>query len=302
MPAANEIRNEITSGHPCDVTRRKYLKRLQKQTGRPVVVYASCFTVKAAPGGALSINLGDVQLFMSALNKVKGDKLDLIIHTPGGSAEATEQIVKYLRQKFTDLRVIVPQAAMSAGTMLACAANKIVMGRHSALGPIDPQLTMPTPDGQFTAAAQSLVDEFNAAVAAIKANPNSPDVPILVARLKQYPPGFLTECNKAIKLAKQLVKEWLKAYMFRGDAAKASTADAIGEWLGTNQNFLTHGRPISALDAQQKGLDVDLLEDDQKLQDAVLSVFHATTATFEMTPCLKFSENHEGRGSFVMGR
>ena len=78
------------------------------------------------------------------MNSIKGldvnKGLDLILHTPGGNPTATEGIVKYLHSRFgDDIRVIVPQMAMSAGTMLACAAREIVMGKHSCLGPIDPQ-------------------------------------------------------------------------------------------------------------------------------------------------------------------
>lgn len=55
----------------------------------------------------------------------------MIIHSPGGSAEATEALVKYLRAKFQHIRVIIPYGAMSAPTMLACPADIIVMGKHS---------------------------------------------------------------------------------------------------------------------------------------------------------------------------
>jgi ClpP class serine protease len=56
---------------------------------------------------------------MGVFYELKGKDLDLIVHSPGGSPEATEAIVTYLRSKFNDIRVIVPQAAMSAATMLA---------------------------------------------------------------------------------------------------------------------------------------------------------------------------------------
>ena len=65
--------------------------------------------------------------------------LDLVLHTTGGSPAAAEAIVNYLRAKFgNDIRVIVPQLAMSAGTMIACSAKQIIMGKQSSLGPIDP--------------------------------------------------------------------------------------------------------------------------------------------------------------------
>ncbi len=64
-----------------------------------------------------------------------------MLHTPGGSVAAAESIVDYLKRMFgNDVRTIVPQIAMSAGTMVACACKTIVMGSHSNMGPIDPQL------------------------------------------------------------------------------------------------------------------------------------------------------------------
>ena len=73
------------------------------------------------------------------LDSTKG--LDLILHTPGGDIAATEALVGYLRSMFnTDIRAIIPQIAMSAGTMIALSCKEIVMGKHSSLGPIDPQL------------------------------------------------------------------------------------------------------------------------------------------------------------------
>ena len=80
--------------------------------------------------------------FMAALHNLPTKcGLDLILHTPGGGIEATRAIVSYLYSKFQhDIRVIVPQIAMSAGTMIACAAKSIVLAKHSSLGPIDPQV------------------------------------------------------------------------------------------------------------------------------------------------------------------
>ena len=89
--------------------------------------------------------------------------LDLILHSPGGSPEAAEGIVSYLRSRFQNIRVIVPELAMSAATMISCAANEIVMGKHSFLGPIDPQLLVSTQLGQRYVPAQAVLDQFDKA-------------------------------------------------------------------------------------------------------------------------------------------
>ena len=99
---------------------------------------------------------------------MKGPELDLFVHSPGGSAEAAARIVGYLRSKYTHIRVIVPLAAMSAATMVALASNEIVMGKHSQLGPIHPQLVTPT----GYAPARAVIEQFNQAKKEIAANPS----------------------------------------------------------------------------------------------------------------------------------
>lgn len=86
--------------------------------------------------------------------------MTLILHTGGGSAEATDAIVSYLRQKFKDIRILIPQAAMSAGTMLACSGNVIVMGKQSSIGPIDPQFILQTSVGIQSIPAHAILEQF----------------------------------------------------------------------------------------------------------------------------------------------
>lgn len=143
MPNWTQTMQEIqgtVAENPLDVVRRKYLLTMHKYTGRNVIAYYSAFLQK--PSANVSIDDNDKNGFMQAihgLDKSKG--LDLLLHTPGGEAAATESIVTYLKSVFgNDIRVFVPQMAMSAGTMIALAAREIVMGKQSNLGPIDPQL------------------------------------------------------------------------------------------------------------------------------------------------------------------
>ena len=125
------------------------------------------------------VTYDDLANALKGLDCSKG--LDLILHTPGGNPTATEGIVKYLRTKFdNDIRIIVPQMAMSAGTMLACAGSSIVMGAHSCLGPIDPQFNgIP---------AYNIVTEFQEAKKDIETNSKSRD--FWKMQLDKYPPAF----------------------------------------------------------------------------------------------------------------
>ena len=152
MPSWNQLLNKFDSLPNEKVfvktLRSESLKRLREigrlRGNRHVIFYSSAFLQKPqAPADRLQITHEDVNAFMSVMFGMTWSKnLTLLLHTPGGVTNAAETIVAYLRSKFTDIEVIVPTYAMSAGTMISLAANRIVMGRQSQLGPIDPQFLM----------------------------------------------------------------------------------------------------------------------------------------------------------------
>ena len=146
-----------------DGVRRRYLVELHGHSGRNVILYASGWLQREAPPGLVSIGDEDMQAFMEVSQGLEGNELDLILHSPGGSPEAAEAIVSYLRSRFSHIRVIVPQLAMSAATMVACAADEIALGKHSFLGPTDPQLVLQTALGTRAVPAQAVLDQFDRA-------------------------------------------------------------------------------------------------------------------------------------------
>ena len=240
----------------------------------------------------MSIGPNNIHGFMEALHGLTGPNLDLILHSPGGSAEAAEAIVLYLRSKFDHIRVFVPHMAMSAATMLACAADEIVMGKHSFIGPIDPQLQLQTALGPRFVPAQAIIEQFELARTQA-ADPVS--LRAWLPMLSQYGPDLLVTCSNATKLAETLVSDWLTSHMFKGDQDAAQKGAAIARWLADHAYFKTHGRPISRALAEQKLLRIVRLEEDQYLQDAVLSVYHATAHTFAQTGAVKIIENQLGK-------
>lgn len=123
-----------------DIVRRRYLAKLHEITKRNVIIYYSGWLQKQSVAG-VEINDEDKNGFMTVVHKLdKRLGLDLVLHTPGGNTAATESLVDYLRSVFgNDIRAIVPQLAMSGGTMIACSSKQIIMGKQSSLGPIDPQ-------------------------------------------------------------------------------------------------------------------------------------------------------------------
>ncbi len=306
MPGWGEILKEIQdsaklrNGQPDnDGIRRRYLQRLSAKTGRSTILYATAWTIKQG-GGDMSINLMDMEGLMEVCRGLPGPKLDIILHSPGGTAEAAASIVHYLRQKYNDIRVFVPLAAMSAATMWAMSANRIVMGKHSQLGPIDPQVSFSQGGQIMLVPARTILDQFEQIKKEIAANPAS--LGAWAPIIPQYGPGLLQMCETAHALSKGLVRDWLKTYMFADHPKPARKAEGVAKFFGDFKQHKSHGVGIFRDIAKSKGLVVDDLEADQKLQDAVLSVFHATMLTFNLTACIKLIENNIDHGFYVLAQ
>lgn len=290
MPTWGEILAELNASAGTnngivdfDAVRGKYLKELNELTGRDVIVYSTAFLNYGGPD--TSITLEDVPAMMEVCRGLKSGQLDLILHSPGGGPEATDSIVKYLRKQFSHIRVFVPVAAMSAATMWSLAADEIVMGAHSQLGPIDPQIVLP--NGQFP--ARGIIEQFETAKEEIAKDPNV--LGAWLPMLEQYGPSLLDQCEKAEELSKRLVREWLAKYMLAGDPKCDEKADAIAEHFGSYKEHQSHSLGIDRDQAREQGVNVTDLEADKALQDAVLSVHHATFHTFS-GPAVKIVENH----------
>jgi len=305
MPTWGEILTEInsaaqllhTQGAPptsaFDLVRRKYLGLVAAQTHRPTILYATAWLSNPnAPAPLVSMSDDDMHGFMEAVHGLAGSNLDLILHSPGGSASSAEQIVKYLRTKFDHIRIIVPHMAMSAATMVACGADQIVMSKHSFLGPIDPQLIMQTALGPRSIPAQAILEQFERA---LQDAADPAKLRAWAPMLAQYGPDLLVTCQNAAKLSKELVSEWLNTYMFRGQPDGETKGEAIARWLSDHAQFKTHARPISRDDLLAKGLIIHSLEQNQTEQDLFLSIHHATAHTFNGTPAVKIIENNLGK-------
>ena len=198
---------------------------------------------------------------------------------------ATESLVDYLRSMFgTDIRAIVPQLAMSGGTMIACACKEILMGKQSSLGPVDPHY------GGIP--AHGVVEEFKRAKEEIREDPSS--VAVWQPIIAKYNPTIIGECEKAIDWSNEMTGEWLQTGMFAAEQNPNDKINNILKELGDHALTKSHARHLSIERCREMGLKVSALEEDDKLQDAVLSLHHACMLTFSATSALKIVENHLG--------
>lgn len=291
MPNWNNVLSELDGYNkgPHDLIRQKYLKKLHTHTKRNILVYYSGWLQKPGIRG-IDFSIGDADKtgFMTCSHGVDRSKgLDLILHTPGGDVAATESIIDYLHSLYNgDIRAIIPQMAMSGGTLIALSCKEILMGRQSSLGPIDPQIGgMP---------AQGILEEFQLAATQIKDDQNK--IALWQPIIGKYWPTLITSCQHAIDWSDSLLRNYLTNCMFADDEENLRNTKIaeIANTLGKQSTSKSHNRHISQDVAEQLGLNIIRLEDDDTLQDLVLTLHHALTITFSQTPAIKIVENHKG--------
>ncbi len=263
----------------------------ERRGGRNVLFYSSAFLQKpslAAPFTQLTPE--ELNGFMSCMFGMKwSNGLTLLLHTPGGATNAAETVVQYLHAKFTAIEVIVPAFAMSAGTMISLASDRIVMGRQSQLGPIDPQM----PIGGKYVSARAIVDQFERAKGEIAGN-------LALAHawapiLQSLGPALLVEAQNALDYGERMVASWLAARMFRGQADSVAVGNKIAKYFNDATSHKSHGRRIARDEAADQGLITEALEENQALQDCVLTAYHLATIMFEQTPTTKLLWSNHGQ-------
>ncbi len=112
MPRYYELISKPQNGQERFNYRQGLLRRIEEKTGRPVIVYAANMNVANIPN---SLDHSDVTPFSELTRTIKGDKLDVLLHSPGGLAEAAERIVALLRARFTSIRFIIPHCGIQCG-------------------------------------------------------------------------------------------------------------------------------------------------------------------------------------------
>jgi ClpP class serine protease len=151
--------------------------------------------------------------------------IDLILHTPGGLVLAAEQIAHALNRHPAKVTVFVPHYAMSGGTLIALAADEIVMDENAVLGPVDPQLGNQPAASILRVLEQKDVNEID-------------DQTLILADV----------ARKAIQQVRETVTELCRERMGEARAEELATLLATGTW--------THDYPITVREAREMGLPV----------------------------------------------
>lgn len=306
MPNWNEVLQQVQAiqgqaaaqnANAANIVRNHFLQQLHLKTGRNIICYYSGFLSKP-PIGGMEINDEDKNGFMMTVHKLDRSKgLDLFLHTPGGSISSTQSIVDYLHKMFgKDIRAFIPQIAMSAGTMIACSCKEIWMGKHSNLGPIDPQVN--------NVPAYGVLREFKTACKEIKKDRSK--IALWQTVIGQYRPTFLSRCENAIEWSNHFVREQLTAIMFEGMPDAKKKAGQVVRGLTHYTKNKTHEKHLHFEECREIGLIVKLIEDakdasgnkDEVFQDLILTVHHCYMHLMMNTQTMKAIENQTGVGLF----
>jgi ClpP class serine protease len=211
-----------------DSARLRLIGRLEKQRGSRVILLVHREETMSILGIPLVryIDVNDAEEVIRAIHLTDPEvPLDLVLHTPGGLVLASVQIARAVQAHKAKVTVFVPHYAMSGGTLIALAADEIVMDCHAVLGPVDPQL------GEYPAASllkvvqEKKIDDID-------------DRTLIFADL----------AGKAMQQIRKEVHELLQ------DKMPMDKVDALTDKL--TQGTWTHDHPISFHEARELGLPV----------------------------------------------
>ncbi|MBN1150456.1 ATP-dependent Clp protease proteolytic subunit, partial [candidate division WOR-3 bacterium] len=184
----------------------KLIKEYNKERSTYLFVYISAIN-KRIPD--IPICQEDYYVIADLLRNKTIKKLDFYIETPGGSGEAAEEIVRFLRQKSDDITFVVSGEAKSAGTLMVLSGNEIMMTQTGSLGPIDAQIRI----GRSFISAMDYKEWFENKIT--EAKQNNVLNPVDATIIAQISPGEIKSVYQSLDFAKDLVTEWLPKYKFK---------------------------------------------------------------------------------------
>ena len=212
--------------------------------------------------------------------RIKKNRAVVILDTDGGVVEIVERMVNILRHHFAELHFVIPDRAMSAGTIFAMSGDAIWMDYFGCLGPIDPQIER---EGKLVPAL-SYVVQFEELVTKSQAGALSDAELALLGKLDL---ADLHYYEQARDLSVSLLVDWLSRYKFKDwtltetqktpvdGTLKRTRADQIARALSDNTRWKSHGRPISmTVLRDQLNLKINDLATNPELQNAVKLYFN----------------------------
>lgn len=262
--------------------------------GRPLLIYATKFLDGVPPGVPNQIDLPDVDGFTDLINSVGADckSVDVLLHSPGGRPDATERIVGILRDRFSEVNFLIPHSAYSAATMLALSGDSIILHPSATLGPIDPQVGVPTKEGIIRfVPAKSILNGFVKAKKSIK--DEGPEVlPAYIPLIEKYSLDLFELCEDSEKLSKELISSWLKKYMFAGVKNNVRKIKKAAAYFSDYNTHKVHSRPLTPDKLSDFCLQLEVAEN--PLRDLLWEAYILLNGFFNVSQFVKLYESTHG--------
>ncbi len=287
----HDFLNKLRSGEPEEINlyelRRACYQDIEAIRQRPLIVYAVQFPPPIAPPQVpvpISIDFEDIDGFVDLVESIDQEvnRIDVLIHSPGGSPEATERIVDLLRGRFQEVSFLVPHSAYSAATMLALSGEEIILLPSASLGPIDPQI-----NGAPTRALRRGFE--NARKALKEEGPEA--LPAYIPLIEKYSLELLEICEDYERLSRELATIWLSEYMFKGRDEPQTIEEAV-EFFSSHDEHKTHSRSLTFKRINHLGLNISQAEGE--LKNLLREAHVVLRGFFELTPFIKIYENATG--------
>lgn len=209
------------------------------------------------------------------------DRIAIVLNTPGGSAETVEKLVEIVRYHYREVVFIIPDEAMSAGTIFALSGDAIYMDYTSSLGPIDPQVN----NGKDWVPALGYLDKVEEMIDK-SAQGTLTDAELVI--LQNLDIAMLSRFEQAKNLTITLLKKWLVEYKFKDWKIHETTpaklgakvtleekqhrAEEIAVLLSDNKIWHSHGRKIGVKTVQNLlKLKIEDYSTDREMRDKILA-------------------------------
>lgn len=271
IPEEQQVLSRVLGEH--DLVTAQRLKRkdllvsLEKKGKEGIkTAYVSFFC-----GERSSIDSSDIPAIGDILLSVGDvDQLNLIISGPGGDGTVAEKMIELCRAYCKEFRVIVPNRAKSAATIIALGADEIVMGYCSELGPIDAQVPVYAGGLIRYISAQSFIDSRTSLLKAyLEAKKKKEDTKPILQQIAVLDAPFIDHCEKLMDFSRTVASKYLGKYMFSGITKAAERTKAVEQvltQLSSVGTFKVHGRMIDGNSAKTDlNLNVKLLAKDDPL-------------------------------------
>lgn len=260
-------------------------RKIENLRQRPLIVYAANFLDSLPDGVPNSIEISDVDGFTDLVNSISPSEkgVDVLLLSPGGRPDAAERIVSLLRRRFKEVHFLIPHSAYSAATMIALSGDSITLHPSATLGPIDPQIGG-IPARSIKRGFQNVKDRIK------KEGPDA--LPPYIPLIEKYTLPLLEICDDSEKLSKELVKTWLKSYMFFGQKNAGKKVSQIVKYFSNYDTHLTHARPISIEKLQKYKLSISYSSGE--LTELLWEVHIMIMGLFNILGFIKLFENAHG--------